>query len=433
MRPGGFWRQPLLISFSYLMDSANRKWFYSDGEKVFGPLPEKAIRKLVANGNIGSAFFLTRTDNTDWRPVAECMPDAVYTGSSELSSPPFGCKTQEIDGAAIPPPPKFFEKISNHVTTAAGIEKLEGFSLRELFSEVFSNHSLDEVEEEFSAGSRRTTPEITEIDISWPKPWIFLRMLGVSLAVYFTLVEVFKQTGEGNFIPAVIIAGAFAIPISTLVFFFEVNIRRNVSLFRVLLLFLVGGLASLVIAMPLFILANSLGFHWLNASVAGPVEETAKILAVFIFARAPRFHYIHNGLLFGAAVGTGFAAFETAGYALGALAGQFPGSDFLDLLQVRGPLSPFGHIVWTSIGAAALWNSKGQDSLKLEHLFRWKFLRVFAISIALHMIWNSGLFIPFAPPYVTFFLIGLIAWIIVLGFVQAGIREVRDEAIRHSR
>ncbi len=49
----------------------------------------------------------------------------------------------------------------------------------------------------------------------------------------------------------------------------------------------------------------------------GLIEEAAKaiIVAVFLF-KSKRSNYILDGLLIGAAVGTGFAAFETAGYIL---------------------------------------------------------------------------------------------------------------------
>ena len=51
----------------------------------------------------------------------------------------------------------------------------------------------------------------------------------------------------------------------------------------------------------------------------GVVEETSKLLAVIFVtyaARGARYPYQLNGILFGAAVGAGFACSETLGYAL---------------------------------------------------------------------------------------------------------------------
>src|SRR5207244_7482217 len=48
----------------------------------------------------------------------------------------------------------------------------------------------------------------------------------------------------------------------------------------------------------------------------GIIEEVAKLATVVLVVRqATRYKYILNGMLFGAAVGVGFAVFESAGYA----------------------------------------------------------------------------------------------------------------------
>ena len=43
-------------------------------------------------------------------------------------------------------------------------------------------------------------------------------------------------------------------------------------------------------------------------------EEPAKLAAVILLARGIKFPWVVNGLVLGAAVGAGFAIFETAGY-----------------------------------------------------------------------------------------------------------------------
>ena len=69
-------------------------------------------------------------------------------------------------------------------------------------------------------------------------------------------------------------------------------------------------------------------------------------------------------MLFGAAIGAGFACFESAGYAFHYLL-TAPESLFSDqrfnvpaateVIVVRGLLAPFGHVVWTALAAGALW------------------------------------------------------------------------------
>ena len=50
----------------------------------------------------------------------------------------------------------------------------------------------------------------------------------------------------------------------------------------------------------------------------GVLEETGKALALLVVVGSLRYRWQLNGLLFGAAVGAGFAGFESAGYAFGA-------------------------------------------------------------------------------------------------------------------
>src|SRR5262249_60599294 len=45
------------------------------------------------------------------------------------------------------------------------------------------------------------------------------------------------------------------------------------------------------------------------------IEDLAKLIALVLIVRGRRYKYILNGMLFGAAIGAGFACFETAGYA----------------------------------------------------------------------------------------------------------------------
>lgn len=66
------------------------------------------------------------------------------------------------------------------IASAIGIEKLKGFKLSELFAEVFSKYSRDEVENYFTTGTEKSTPDILEVDAPWPKPWLFMRSISGS-------------------------------------------------------------------------------------------------------------------------------------------------------------------------------------------------------------------------------------------------------------
>ncbi len=321
---------------------------------------------------------------------------------------------------------KVANDLTQRITDAAGLEKLEGFNLGEIFSEVFKKHSDKAVEEYFTVGTASTTPDIVKVDTSWPKPWVFFRTLVGALVVYYCFVLSWKEFTNTNIIPGLIIVGSFAVPFSVLIFFFETNVRKNVSLYQVIRLLFFGGILSLIFSLLLFRISDSLGLSWLGASVAGIVEEPGKLIALILVLNVPKYPYILNGLLFGAAIGTGFASFESAGYALRILLNSFSADAMLDNILLRGILSPFAHIVWTGMSAAMLWKIKGSSEFNIEMLKDRRFLKIFGISILLHMLWNSPIELPFNAKYI---ILGFIAWVIIFSFIQDGLKQLRTDKI----
>ncbi|MDQ0871631.1 RsiW-degrading membrane proteinase PrsW (M82 family) [Paenibacillus sp. V4I3] len=63
----------------------------------------------------------------------------------------------------------------------------------------------------------------------------------------------------------------------------------------------------MIIALLFF---DTLGVLGRNVIFIGLIEEAAKVLAILFCLRNRKYHFILNGLLVGAAVGSGFAAFE---------------------------------------------------------------------------------------------------------------------------
>ena len=120
----------------------------------------------------------------------------------------------------------------------------------------------------------------------------------------------------------------------------------------------------------------------------GLIEETSKLiipLAVLIFFA--RYRKQADGLLIGVAAGAGFAALETMGYAFVTLI-QSKGSitDTVDVLLLRGIMSPAGHMAWTGISATALYAAAeaGWSGRRVGG-----FLGAFVLAVALHTAWDS--------------------------------------------
>jgi protease PrsW len=311
--------------------------------------------------------------------------------------------------------------IGNRISSIASTEKLDGFSLREFFSEVLKKRSKDEIDDYFVVGTARTTPAIENVSTSWPKPWFFFRVLIFLVLVYFGFYFAFAQFVNIRLIPGLIMMGSLAVPLATVILFFELNVTRNICFHRVLMLVASGGVVSLFVALLGFQVSN---LDWLGASSAGIVEEVGKLFAVLIVTRSFRGQYILNGLLFGAAVGAGFAFFESAGYAFDFLERTNSLSVMFDIIQSRAFLTPFGHVAWTAICAGALWRTKGDSRFQVGILLEPAFLKTMAIPMILHMLWNAPFQLPFELKHIG---IGIVGWFVVFGLVQQGLQQVREQ------
>lgn len=315
----------------------------------------------------------------------------------------------------------FVNRLGDHLSNAAGVEKPSDWNPREMFADVTKQHSDDEIEAYFTVGTAQTTPSLAAIDAHWPRPWVFARVFGLSLALYLGFVFAWQQFDNLYLIPGLIMVGSVAIPFSLLIFFFESNVPRNISLYQIIRLVLIGGLVSIVVS--LFGFRWSGLDSWLGAASAGIVEETGKGLTLLLVVRKAKYRWTLNGLLFGATVGTGFAIFESAGYALSS-ALNAGGQAMRDTIFERGILSVLGgHVLWTALVGAALWRVRGDQPFRREMLVDPRFLRIVAICMAMHMAWNSPIPLPFYGKYIV---LGGAAWLLVLGFIQSGLKQVRE-------
>jgi RsiW-degrading membrane proteinase PrsW (M82 family) len=73
---------------------------------------------------------------------------------------------------------------------------------------------------------------------------------------------------------------------------------------------------------------------------------------------------------------------------------------------------------------AALWRVRGDQSFTVEMLRDPRFLRVFGLAVALHMLWNSPLALPF---YFKEIVLGFVSWVVNLAMIQTGLQEVREQ------
>lgn len=308
---------------------------------------------------------------------------------------------------------------------------------KDLFTSVFDRHTKEEAEEIFICGTAKTTPPLSMVSDTWPKPWLYSRVFLCFLITYVLLYicSVFFQ--NSNAYPGLIMIGALAVPFTTLILFMEVNAFRNISVYEVLKYFLIGGCASLVVTLFLFdldIVDTDLSSTW-GAMMVGVIEEVGKLVIVYaLIKRLPNCNYILSALLVGACVGAGFAAFESAGYALSPMmlyANLLGRGEHISLAEMmdavtssiylRGLLAPGGHVAWASISGAALILAKGKAPLTSQVFSSSRFWRIFLIPVVLHGLWDAPIFMNYLK------LIGLIifVWIVVLILINMGLDEVK--------
>lgn len=292
-----------------------------------------------------------------------------------------------------------------------GLDNKFAVSFNDLFSEVSKSHSKSDMDEIFSRGLSDSK------NVSNTKPWFFARMFlfgGILAAILWLSLVVFENL---LLIPGFIVVGSFIIPFATIIFLYELSPQRDVPFYQIIKMFFIGGGISIPIALLIFVFSNNFGLDdMFGASVAAFVEEPAKLVALAFFY--PRKYYkesLLRGLIFGATVGAGFAAFESAGYAFNAL---ISGSSLEGSIILRGILSPFCHIIWTGMVGAAFFHVKNNETFTLSLLGKKVFIRTLFIAVLLHFTWNSGL-----VGLVGLLILGVIGWIVIWALYNEGIKK----------
>lgn len=321
-----------------------------------------------------------------------------------------------------------FKRIYNSAT--AQLNKYTGedgavtVNLIDLFSEVFKHHSKDEANSIFIAGTKTTTPALADVSDEWAKPWLFSRVLLVFLLAFVVLLYMAVNFNNNNAIPGLILVGAFAVPFSGLIFFFETDAFKDVSLFEVIKVFFIGGIFSLVVTLFLYqfvtFSTTSRVFGVLtiqDSLLIGLVEEIGKILIITYFVSQLNAKHVLDGILIGAAVGAGFAAFETAGYIYNA------GDQLVEVAILRGWSAIGGHLVWAAIAGGALMVVKREKMFKLNQLLDTRFLVFFTLTVLMHAAWDWNVTI-LGSDYLKLIVLIVLAWIIVFVLISAGLKEI---------
>jgi len=250
----------------------------------------------------------------------------------------------------------------------------------------------------------------------------WFQILAGGILLFVATEEALRVTGNPNFLPTVILLGAFVVPVTFVTYFYEYVRHREISLPLLTTCFLVGGVLGLVAAGVL---------EWGTLSTlsilglfgVGLIEESVKLIFPLIMYLGWQYRHEADGLLFGVAAGMGFAALETMGYALVSLIQSQGDVGALEqVLLIRGVLSPAGHAAWTGFICAILWRERERKGRKVPNF---TVAGAFVLAVVLHALWD--IINSFSGGTMTQFVIVIVGNIVIAGISLAlVIRRLRE-------
>jgi protease PrsW len=233
---------------------------------------------------------------------------------------------------------------------------------------------------------RRGTATVVEAQALPRNLWLYALIVG--LVVLLIAAFITELTDDTILIPNVILVGSFLVPVCAVLFVLGLPRRTHLSVEVLILGFLAGGTAGVVVTAvtEVYVLPDVVGTN----ALIGVIEESGKILILLAVAQLVRTRVPRDGMVLGATVGAGFAAFETSGYVLRVLIEHSDDHAILNILETeafRGVLAPFGHITWTAIlGGAVFASAWYTDRFRFDRRVGWTLLGV----VALHGCWDAS-------------------------------------------
>jgi protease PrsW len=203
------------------------------------------------------------------------------------------------------------------------------------------------------AGAQASTAGSTGRRSPTGPSWV--RIFIVGLVMWLATVLVTFATENSNLIPTIILLGSFLTPITFVAYAFGCA-DEVINAQRIFSAFVYGGLLGVLGASVLesVFLRQQSGLLYVGV---GLIEEGVKLAVLWLLARRLPRYTMRDGMVLGATVGFGFAAFESAGYAFNALFTK-TGLSLPNLLEtevLRSTLMPVGHGLWTAILGGVLF------------------------------------------------------------------------------
>ena len=291
------------------------------------------------------------------------------------------------------------QRMKDMVGQAFGCEYEHVYTERFLFKGLGRKRSAEERDISLTQGMFKGSDTHTVLGIE--APWLWFRTLFIMLIC--TLLGTVCSIITNNPVYGVIFCGS-VVAIPLLVFIFESNFARNISIIDVMKYFLLGGMLSIILTLLFVPMSESDALATIG--YAPVFEEISKALVAAFFISRLKTKSVISGLLIGFAVGAGFTVFENLQYGINFYILEFGmgvlGGSFDTLLEdanvtamstalVRSLGDVFaGHHYWTGIFGAGFVLFGNQEKSALRNLFHWRVILTVMFCIFLHSFFNFG-------------------------------------------
>jgi len=212
-------------------------------------------------------------------------------------------------------------------------------------------------------------------------------LLAGALVTWLIAAVVTEITDDTVLVPTVIFVGSFMVPVTMAAFALSRRREGYLTTEEVVLGFLLAGTLGVVATALLetYLLPSANG----TFIAVGWIEEVGKGAVLLLVAHQVHHREPRDGMVLGAVVGAGFAAFESAGYAMQALLEKPDAISVVSVLEIeafRAVLAPFGHITWTALIGGALFASSRGGRFHLTHGLVLTIVGV----VTLHALWDQS-------------------------------------------
>jgi RsiW-degrading membrane proteinase PrsW (M82 family) len=222
--------------------------------------------------------------------------------------------------------------------------------------------------------------------IEIPSRWRWLKLLAIGVVTWIAAVVALGTTMDPNLIPLTVMTGSFVVPVCAAVFVFDRLYDAAFPAIKIVEGFALGGTVGILLAaISEYVFVGSGPSQYLTV---GLIEEAAKLAALWLVARRLEHYSLRDGIVLGVAVGFGFAAFESSGYALVSLFGTH-GLELHNMISTvieRGILAPFGHGLWTGILGGVLFMAARDGRLRITRLV----VAAYLFVALLHALYDSA-------------------------------------------